>query len=64
MKLKTHQRRMVNGAAPRGPVIDDTAHDHQFSEVGVPETFTVGDGRVVLFNAKGEPMVRQIGFRR
>lgn len=51
-----------SGGIPFGPRFDDAAHIDGFSEVGPPETMTVADQRVTLFDHNGRPLTRRAGF--
>jgi hypothetical protein len=50
-------------AIPSGPRGDDDAHQHTFSEIGPAESVMVSEQRVMLYQADGTPLTRQIGFK-
>ena len=53
-----------NQAAPRGPQIDDEAHERLFSEIGPPEIVNVGERRIILFDYNDKPLTRKAGLCR
>ena len=59
---KSNNKIITNGSNPRGPQIDDESHNRLFSEIGPPETFMVNDKRIIMFDSKGNPFTRKVGF--